>query len=82
MVGSSETRAPGWTGRSGGGAAWGQGANDKKVTELWGGGPTSWALGAGQVADADEAARMKRCVGTTLRGHSGAVYAASISLDG
>ena len=69
-------------GDRGGGAAWGQGANDKKVTELWGGGPTSWALGAGQVADADEAARMKRCVGTTLRGHSGAVYAASISLDG
>ena len=69
-------------GDRGGAAAWGQGANDKKVTELWGGGPTSWALGAGQVADADEAARMKRCVGTTLRGHSGAVYAASISLDG
>jgi len=59
----------------------GAGGGGAKMTELFGGGASSVARSLG-MASSEEDSRLKKRVAGVLRGHSGAVYSAAISVDG
>jgi len=69
---------------AGGAVGAGAGAGGTKMTELFGGGASSVArsLGMASEASSEEDSRLKKRVASVLRGHSGAVYSAAISVDG